>query len=676
MSYNFTPEPPRPERVKQHFHGPKKFYSKFQAYSLEDRGYQITAYTGFSHWTRGVTFHEGFKKENTKVSFRLIEVYAIDADYQTCVDREIKILAKLSHKHIVRTFDFLTILPDQEHYYIIQEWLPENLGERVDRARDNPMTEADVPFGEFELLPSGLDTRTVKLWMGQIAQAIEYLHTKGYVHNRIEPNSIMIRSKRRAVLSHFLAASSYRGKGVNAVRLNKFMMAEPRYLSNDVIMGATGYNVTTDAEENDVWGFGCTCAFAMAGRDLFVTGSLEQTLMAHANAHELINGIGVSFEHRQFLNCFFELWGRLTRIQEVVRQNWFTVATEEGHPHPMSPAGDPSLAVDDARRLRSFNVLGAPIGDIYELMAAAGYAIGAVIGKGSYGAVYAGTNKVTYDGGGHVFVQVAVKMMGRFNKSWRRRLNFYPTELRVLSRLQHPNLVHVYDVFQEANTHGRNWERRVFIWMERSKCDLARMAHMNPDNRLPELVVSNYMAHALAGLEFLHEQNIAHRDLKPANILAFDTIDGPIAKITDFSLIRETDHNTITRSHVCTPGYKSPACIIGWYNPFKLDVFSMGISIFELLVGRKPNWKCDVFRNNQELYTEFGKLQNEINYFFADYPVIRRLLRDEMLTRVDGDRRTVKQVRINSWFPDVSALEMYHKEGAIRGFNDPVIPIN
>ena len=663
----------------------RRFFSKHEAYSLEDRGYQIVADIAPSHWTPGVTYHEGrkikviyekgniIKNKRTKVALKRMNVWIIDAEYRIYMDREINTLVKLSHKYIVRTYDYFAILPNRRDCYIIQEWLPENLRQRVERSTANPMTEADVQFGEFELLPSGLDARTVKLWMGQIAQAIEYLHANNYVHNRIEPNSIMIRSPHRAVLSHLLASGPYQGKELNAVTLNKFMLAEPRYMSGDVIKAAVGQQVETDGKENDVWGFGCVCAFAMAGRDLFQANSLQETLMAHANTFGLIHATGVSEEHQQFLYFLLASQGRLTRIEEVLGQNWFNVTIEGGQPHPTSPAANLSLSVDDALRLRSFYVLGTPIGDIYDLMAAAGYAVGALIGKGNYGAVYAGTNKVRYDGGGHAFVPVAMKVMSGFNRSWRNRIMRYPTELRVLSRLQHPNLVHVYDVFQEANTHGRNWERRVFIWMERSKCDLARMAAESTDNRLIESAVSNYMAHALTGLDFLHGQRIAHRDIKPANILAFDTIDGPIAKITDFSLIRETDHNTLTQSRVCTPGYRSPACIIGWYNPFKLDVFSMGISIFELLIGKKPDWKCDVFRTGEELVAECGKLHAEINHYFANYPAVLELLRDQMLTLRDEDRWTVTQVRTNPWFPNVSALPMYHKEGAIRGINGQTI---
>ena len=151
--------------------------------------------------------------------------------------------------------------------------------------------------------------------MGQIALAIDYLHTKGYVHNRIEPNSIMIRSVHRAVLSHFLAAGMYHVKWLNAVQVNKFMPAT--YMSNNIIMASTGLQVTTDAKENDVWGFGCTCAFAMSGQDLFAASTLEQSLMAHANANGLINGLGVSVEHQQFLRPFFAFHGRTTGIEDV-----------------------------------------------------------------------------------------------------------------------------------------------------------------------------------------------------------------------------------------------------------------------------------------------------------------------------------------------------------------------
>ena len=99
----------------------------------------------------------------------------------------------------------------------------------------------------------------------------------------------------------------------------------------------------------------------------------------------------------------------------------------------------------------------------------------------------------------------------------------YPIELRIMKQLRHPNIVHVYDVFLEGNTNNRDWERRIFIWMERARTDLARMVFETKELKLAEDVVALLIAHALNGLDFLHDNRIAHRDIKPPKILLFDT---------------------------------------------------------------------------------------------------------------------------------------------------------
>ena len=347
---------------------------------------------------------------------------------------------------------------------------------------------------------------------------------------------------------------------------------------------------------------------------------------------------------------------------------------EHAH-HPKSPSAAAALGHDATRRERTFNVLGNTMEvdgtNVYRQMAAKGYAIQYVIGKGSYGAVYGGTKKE-----GNVLIPTAMKLIGGFNKKrkWHYRLGRYVTEMKVMSRLKHPNLVEVLDIFLEGNTKGRNWERRCFIWMERAKTDLGKMFLEAPGFRLPEGQVRVLMSHAMNGLLFLHDQRIAHRDLKPWNILVFDSEQGEIAKVTDYSLIGETGHDTITRSVACTPGYRSPSTILRQYNPFKLDVWSMGIIIFQLLVGRFPAWTEDNVKNQETMLHEFGLLQADVNACFGQHPQLLNLLRDKMLTMRDEDRATVKEAIAHPWFPDVTGHPIYRQKGAVKGFNDPSTP--
>ena len=199
-------------------------------------------------------------------------------------------------------------------------------------------------------------------------------------------------------------------------------------------------------------------------------------------------------------------------------------------------------------------------------------------------------------------------------------------------QLRHPNLVHVFDIFKERNTRSRTFDRRTFIWMERAATDLHRMASEAPSRKIPDQTLAPLMSYALIGLDFLHDELIAHRDLKPANILVFETPHGTITKITDYSLIKETNHNSLTMSIVGTTGYRPPSMLskIG-YNPFKADVFAMGITVFELIVGRKPIWNPDHTKGKEFVEAEFENLIADVDMMLENHDLQEFLLESVLL---------------------------------------------
>jgi serine/threonine protein kinase len=92
------------------------------------------------------------------------------------------------------------------------------------------------------------------------------------------------------------------------------------------------------------------------------------------------------------------------------------------------------------------------------------------------------------------------------------------------------------------------------------------------------------------GMHFIHRGEIIHRDLKPANILLDPISHCP--KIADFGLSRGENVN-ITMSHdVGTPLYRAPEIIIGTRYTNKVDIFSFGVLLFEIVTGRQPLQDC------------------------------------------------------------------------------------
>jgi len=109
--------------------------------------------------------------------------------------------------------------------------------------------------------------------------------------------------------------------------------------------------------------------------------------------------------------------------------------------------------------------------------------------------------------------------------------------------------------------------------------DVYKKVKSSPDKKMSEVSACFIMCQTLKGLKFLHSHGVVHRDIKPENILLSDDSLHPIAKIADFSL---SEHFVNKKLSVrCgTPGYMSPEMFTDEAYNEKIDVFSLGISLF------------------------------------------------------------------------------------------------
>ena len=152
-------------------------------------------------------------------------------------------------------------------------------------------------------------------------------------------------------------------------------------------------------------------------------------------------------------------------------------------------------------------------------------------------------------------------------------------EARAVARLQHPNVVAVYD-------HGEDDGGTPFLVMEwiegRSLKDVVA------DGPLPEQEARRITLQLLAALEHAHEHGIVHRDIKPQNVLIAP--DGT-AKLTDFGIARSVDAThglTMAGQIIGTAAYLSPEQAKGQPVTAASDVYSVGAVLFELITGRPP----------------------------------------------------------------------------------------
>ena len=85
--------------------------------------------------------------------------------------------------------------------------------------------------------------------------------------------------------------------------------------------------------------------------------------------------------------------------------------------------------------------------------------------------------------------------------------------------------------------------------------------------------------------EAAHNRNIVHRDIKPQNIII--STDGKV-KVTDFGIARAASSNTISTNAMGSVHYSSPEQVRGGYSDYKSDIYSLGVTMYEMVTGKVP----------------------------------------------------------------------------------------
>jgi serine/threonine-protein kinase len=155
-------------------------------------------------------------------------------------------------------------------------------------------------------------------------------------------------------------------------------------------------------------------------------------------------------------------------------------------------------------------------------------------------------------------------------------------EAKTAAKLNHPNLVNVFDQ-GTANGH-------TYMVMEYVPGITLRDA-MDANKQISAANALHLLIQVLQGLAAAHKAGILHRDLKPENIFLSD--DGPI-KLGDFGLAREASAHTSTGTLMGTIAYIAPELLTRGQADARSDVYSIGIILFELLTGRQPFGGTDI----------------------------------------------------------------------------------
>ena len=202
------------------------------------------------------------------------------------------------------------------------------------------------------------------------------------------------------------------------------------------------------------------------------------------------------------------------------------------------------------------------------------YELSRELGRGAMGVVYLGQDP-------KINRQVAIKTMDLTqyddNELPLVRERFFK-EAETAGRLSHPNIVTIYDVGEEQDL--------AFIAMDyvigQVMSDFVRKGRL-----LPIDMVFKLMRQVAIALDYAHKQGVVHRDIKPSNIM-YNT-DEQVIKVTDFGIARAAGATgTNTGSILGSPLYMAPEQLSGIKVDGRADLFSLGVSMYQLLTGELP----------------------------------------------------------------------------------------
>lgn len=200
------------------------------------------------------------------------------------------------------------------------------------------------------------------------------------------------------------------------------------------------------------------------------------------------------------------------------------------------------------------------------------YEIVRPLGEGGMGVVYLAVQKPLNR-------KVAIKSIAPYLARDPQIRERFATEAAVLARLNHPNIVTLYDYIEEKDA--------LYLIME--YVEGQPLSELLQGGALPLELVQKYFTQILEAFSYAHEQGIIHRDIKASNIMI--TAGGRV-KILDFGVARllESDHSlTRTGMRIGTLLYMSPEQVKGEKNiDHRSDIYSLGVLLYEMLMGRPP----------------------------------------------------------------------------------------
>jgi len=247
------------------------------------------------------------------------------------------------------------------------------------------------------------------------------------------------------------------------------------------------------------------------------------------------------------------------------------------------------------------------------------FEMGSVIGKGAFGVVRQATSRATGE-------TCAVKTFKKKNLS-EDDYKYLKREIDIVTKVDHPNVVHTYDVFESEDS--------IFIVMEYLPGGMLYDL-VATEGYLSEDQAALVMREIISGVEYLHQHGIVHRDLKPENMMCKRKLYPWNVNVCDFGLANFAEGSTMMETQVGTPYFAAPEIIKGEAYTASVDLWSCGVIMYNILSGTLP------FDDDKSAEVVFRKIkQGDFSFPDEQWAEISDMAKDliRKLLTVDPEKR-------------------------------------